>query len=100
MTLNPTARATARRNVADRIDRFLNVLQQARRLPNRRELFWLRDALVNLEAGQYPAGEDAMDKAERTLAIPEHAANDPSTNAGVTVEQLRARLDRIIKAEG
>ena len=45
MTLNPTARATARRNVADRIDRFLNSLQRVRRLPNRRELFWLR---VNL----------------------------------------------------
>jgi len=52
------------------------------------------------EAGQYPAGEDAMDKAEGTLAIPEHAANDPSTNAGVTVEQLRAQLDQIMKAEG
>ena len=79
MTLNPIARATARRNVAERIDRFLNGLKAARRLPNRRELFWLRDALVNLEAGQYPEGEDAMDKAERTLAIPEHAANDLST---------------------
>ena len=90
---------TARRNVADRIDRFLNGLQGARRLPNRRELFWLREALVKLEEGQYPAGEDAMDKAERTLAIPEHASNDPSTNAGATVEQLRAQLDQIMKAE-
>jgi hypothetical protein len=76
MTLNPVARATARRNVADRIDRFLNGLQGARRLPNRRELFWLRDALVNLEQGQYPEGEDAVDKAERMLAIPDHAATD------------------------
>jgi hypothetical protein len=31
MTLNPTARATARRNVAERIDRFLNILRGARR---------------------------------------------------------------------
>jgi hypothetical protein len=100
MTLNPTARATARRNVADRIDRFLNILQSARRLPNRRELFWLRDALVNLQEGQYPAGEDAMDKAERTLPIPEHAANDLSTNISATVDQLRAQLDQIMKAEG
>ena len=100
MTLNPTARAMARRNAAELIDRFLNRLQGARRLPNRRELFWLRDALVNLEAGQYLAGEDAMDKAERMLAIPEHAANDPSTNADATVEQLRAQLDQIMKAGG
>src|SRR5258708_32844273 len=100
MTLNPTARATARRNVAERFDRFLNVLQRARRLPNRRELFWLRHALVNLGDAEYPAGEDAIDKAERTLPVPAHAAKDISTNAGVTVEQLRAQLDQIMKAEG
>jgi hypothetical protein len=99
MTLNPTARATARRNVAERINRFLNGLHRARRLPNRRESFWLRHALVNLQEGQYPAGEEAMDKAERTLPIPEHAANDLSTNTGVTVEQLRGQLDLIMKAE-
>src|SRR5215475_10551611 len=96
MTLNPTARATARRNVADRFDRFLNVLQRARRLPNRRELFWLRRALVSLDEAEYPAGEDAMDKAERALLIP--AENDLSTNADVTLEQLRAQLDQIVKA--
>jgi hypothetical protein len=41
-----------------------------------------------------------MDKAKRTLPIPEHAANDPSTNAGVSVEQLRTQFDQIMKAEG
>ena len=100
MTLNPTARATARRNVADRIDRFLNGLQSARCLPNPRELFWLREALVNLQEARYPAGEDAMDKAERALPVPDHAANELSTNAGTTVEQLRARLHHIMKSEG
>jgi hypothetical protein len=100
LTLNPTARATARRNVAERIDRFLNGLEGARRLPNRRELFWLRETLGSLQEGQYLVGEDAMDKAERALPIPEHAANDPSTNAGATVEQLRVQLDEIMKAEG
>ena len=100
MTMNPTARATARRNITERIDRFLDGLDHAGRLPNRRELFWLRAALANLKEGQYSAGEDAMDKAERALRIPEHAANDLNTNAGVTVEQLRAQLDAIMKAEG
>jgi len=100
MSLNPTARATARRNVAERIDRFLNGLQRVKRLPNRRELFWLRHALADLQEGQYPAGEDAMDKAERALPIPEHAASDPSTNAAATIEQLRTQLNQIMKAEG
>jgi hypothetical protein len=100
MSLNPTALATARRNVVDRIDRFLTALQRAKRAPNRRELYWLRLALLNLQEGQYPAGEDAADKAERTLPVPERAANDLNTNTGATVEQLRAQLDRIVRGEG
>lgn len=100
MTLNPTACATARRNVAERIDRFLNGLRRAHRLPNRRELFWLREALAKLQERQYPAGEAAMDKAERMLPLPDHAANDFSTNVGATVDQLRAQLDQIMKAAG
>jgi len=76
----------------------LNALQRARRQPNRRELFWLRHALASLDEADYPAGEDAMDKAERALPIPVHATNDPSTNADVTVEQLRVHLDQIMKA--
>ena len=109
MVLNPIAQATARRNVADRFDRFLKGLQQARRQPNRRELFWLRQALASLENAEYalaslenaeyPAGEDALDKAERALPVPIHATNDPSTNADVTVEQLRAQLDQILEAQ-
>jgi hypothetical protein len=98
MALNPTAQATARRNVLDRFDRFLNGLQRARRQPNRRELFWLRRALVSLDSADYPAGEDAIDRAERALAIPEQAANDPSTNADVTIEQLRTQLGQIVTA--
>ena len=97
MTLNPTALATARRNMAERIDRFLAGLDRARRLPNRRELFWLRAALANLGESGYSAGEEAMDKAERTLPIPEHAASDLATNAGMAVTELRGQLDRIMK---
>ena len=78
MTLNPTARATARRNVVDRFDRFLNGLEHARRQPNRRELFWLRQALASLDNADYPEGEDALDTAERAVPIREHAANDPA----------------------
>jgi hypothetical protein len=95
MTLNPAARATARRNVADRIDRFLNGLERARRQPNGREVFWLREALANLKEGRYPGGEEAMDTAERAMPVPEQAANDQATNAGVTIEQLRGQLDRV-----
>ena len=98
--MNPTALATARRNVAEPIDRFLTGLDRAIRAPNRRELFWLRTALANLEEGHYPLGEDAMDRAERSMPIPQHSANDLATNAIVPVTELRRQLDRIMKAAG
>jgi hypothetical protein len=79
------------------IDRFLNTLQRAKRLPNRRELFLMRQALVNLEKAEYPAGEEAMERAERAFPAPEEVANDPSTNAGTPVEHLRAQLHEIMK---
>lgn len=100
MTLNPTARATARRNVADRIDRFLIALERAKRDPNRRELFWLREALAGLEESHYPDGENAMDNAERAMPIPEHAAGDPGTNPGMTVTELRGLLEGITRGTG
>ena len=74
MTLNPAARATARRNVSERIDRFLNGLEGVRRLPNRRELFWLRTALANLEddlANELPLiSKDLGEVALKNLARP------------------------------
>jgi hypothetical protein len=73
-------------------------LQQAQRQPNRRELFSFRQALVNLQEANYPSGEDAIDKAERTLAVPEPADIDPSTNAGMTIDKLRDKLEQIMKA--
>ena len=100
MALSPTAVVAARRNVAQRIERFLAGLDRAHRPPNRRELYYLRQALHKLEAGQYPEGEDAMMRAEGPNAIPEHAANDLGTNAMATVTELQAELDRILKGEG
>src|SRR5262249_11168991 len=52
MTLNPAARATARRNVADRFDRFLDGLQRARRQPSKADVAiftsWMRRARMFL----------------------------------------------------
>jgi hypothetical protein len=89
MTLNPTAVVTARRNVVDRIGRFLRGLGTVQRQPTPTELFWLRRALVNLQEGQYRDGEDAMARAERATAIPERATDGVSTKAEMTAEQNR-----------
>ena len=97
MTVSPAAVATARRNVAQRIERFLNGLERARRPPNRRELHHLREAFEKLEAGQYPEGEDAMLNAERIAPIPEAGAPAVPESDAVSITELRAELGRILQ---
>ena len=84
-------------NIARRITRFLAGLERARRQPNRREAYHLRDALERMKAQDYPEGEDAMLRAERSAPLPGHVANLLTTNESVTVRQLREELDRILK---
>jgi hypothetical protein len=97
MTPSPVAIATARRNVAQRIERFLNGLDRAGRPPNRRELYYLRKALQKLGAGLFPEGEDAMLKAERIEAIPDTAATAIMTNDAATTDELRTELSGILQ---
>jgi hypothetical protein len=95
MTFSSAAIATARRNVAQRTGRFLNGLERAGRPPNRRELYYLREAFQKLEAGQYPEAEDAMLKAERIAPVP--AAPAVPDNDAVSIDDLRAELSRILQ---
>src|SRR5436190_20938500 len=97
MTVSPAAVATARRNVAQRIERFLNGLERADRPPNRRELYHLWEALQKLEAGQYPEGEDAMLKAERIAPIPEAGSPAVPESDPVSIQELRAELRRTLE---
>ena len=57
------------------------------------------DSVILSVSGPEP-GDKCSQGAKAALPIPESAANDPSTNAGKTVEQLRAQLDQTMKAEG
>jgi hypothetical protein len=97
--MNPDANTITRRKVAERIDRFLTSLKRANRMPNRREVFWLREALTNLREGQHLAANEATRKAEVLMPVREHAARDLTSNIGATVEQLRAQLDLIMRGE-
>jgi hypothetical protein len=92
------ASAPGRDDIARRIARFLAGLERARRQPNRREAYHLRDALQRMEAEEYAGSEDAVVRAERSAPLPGHVANLLATNESVTVRQLRDELDRILKA--
>jgi hypothetical protein len=90
--------APGRGNIIRRITRFLAGLERARRQPNRREAYHLRDALERLKTQEYSEGEDAVLRAERSAPLPGHVANLLTTNESVTVRQLREELDRILKS--
>jgi hypothetical protein len=94
MTEGPDA-AAARAAIAQRIDRFLGGLERARRQPNRREGYHLRDALERLQAKEYAECEQALQRAERSAPLPAHVANLVATNESVTVPQLREILRRL-----
>ena len=65
MSMTVPAMATARRNVVERIARFLDDLERDGREPRHWQGSQVRAALSALERGNYPAGEDAMMRAER-----------------------------------
>jgi hypothetical protein len=98
VTDSPPADPTPRRRVAQRIDRFLRGLQRARRQPNRREGYHLRDALEHLAGGQVEACEASVLRAERMEPLPASVAALLATNETITVAELASQLDRIINA--
>ena len=100
MTVNPAAAVTARRNVAQRIERLLASLDSARRQPSRREVFHVCTALDRMKVGRYPEAEEAMLRAEHASPVPAEFANRLDVNAPATVEQLRAQLAEALVSEG
>jgi hypothetical protein len=99
MTLSPAAVVTARRNVAQRVERLLKVVERAHRPPSRREIFYVIDALELMKVGQYPEAEEAMLRAERALPVPADAVHRLDTNPTTTVEQLRVQLTQASTSE-
>jgi hypothetical protein len=87
----------ARGTLTHRFSRFLGGLERARRQPNRREAYHLRDALERLQAEQYTESEEALVRAERSAPLPVHVANLLTTNEVVTIAQLRDQLRRIVE---
>jgi hypothetical protein len=60
MTMSPTAVRTARRNLVQRIDRFLRRIQTKGLQPGLDAIANFEVALECLERADYPGGEDAM----------------------------------------
>ena len=97
---SPAAVAATRRNVAQRIERLLKVVERAHRPPSRREIFHIGNALDLMKVGHYPEAEEAMLKAERALPVSVDEAHRLDTNPTTTVEQLRAQLAKVLTGAG
>jgi hypothetical protein len=99
MTLK--AMATARRNLAQRIGRFLAQLDRESRMPTLGECWCVEDALLLLESMSYPAGEDAMMRAEKSdvFGTSEAIARITPGTQIRPVLGLRDRLSTILNVE-
>jgi hypothetical protein len=68
VTMSPTAVRTARRNLVQRIDRFLRRIQTEGMQPGPDAIANFEVALECLERADYPGGEDAMNWGEHGFA--------------------------------
>ena len=98
MTQTTTALATARRNVVQRITRFIEALEQAPREPDTWECEHVQRALAALEELHFPRGEQAMMWAEWA---PDRRARDAMAklqplHGAVSTKDLRSLLDRTL----
>lgn len=87
--------------MAQRIARFLDHLDHGQRSPTPWECWCLEDALLLLESESYPAGEDAMMRAEKSdvFGTPDAIARIAPTAQIRPVSELRERLATTLKVE-
>lgn len=97
MTDSAPAGADPRIPLSRRLDQFLRGIERANRQPNRREAYHLQDALEHLAEGRLEKCEEAVVQAERMAPLPAHVAHLLATDNPVTVTQLLAELNSIMK---
>ncbi|WP_147156380.1 hypothetical protein [Reyranella soli] len=85
----------SRAALAQRISKLLAALERAKRQPNRREAYHLREALEMIENERYVDAEAAVIKAEHLAPLPAHVAKLVPTNNVWGIKQIREALDRL-----
>lgn len=99
MSMSPAALATGRRNIVQRIARFIEALERAPREPDPWEGEHVQRALVALDELDYPRGEQAMMWAEWP---PERRSPDAMTklrqvHAATATRDLRDQFEQIVR---
>ncbi len=96
MAITPSATAASRRNLVQRIERFLGAVDWEARSLDTWETDLIRRAIAKLQASDFVTGEYVMIKVERRdLYRSERAAaaNGPT----LTTDDVRASLARVLK---
>lgn len=94
MTLSTTAVATARRNLAQRIERLIKAMETAGREPTPWEAHYTVIALQHFESERYPDGEwiALHAEAEHIFNAPVNPKPLPADAHKASTSELRARL--------
>jgi hypothetical protein len=74
---------------------MLKGLERAGRQPNRREAYYMCQAMEHLEADRLPESEEAVLRAARVSPLPADLARKTESNRPPTLVQLRQALDRL-----
>lgn len=99
MAINPTATAMARRDLVQRMERFLETVRQEARPLNAWETDLIRRVLANLETGYFRSGEDVMLQVERPdLYCSEKALETVAGGPTLTVAEVRASVVKVLQA--
>lgn len=97
MTIDSTAIATARRNLAQRIGKLITKLERETREPTPWEAHFGMVALQHLEFERYPVGEEEIFRAaaEHIFNTPVSPKVLPPDAHKATTAELRARLESL-----
>ena len=97
----PNPRHAAQRNLARRIERFLDGIERADRRPDRWEVHHVLNALGLMTLGDFHEGEHSMMLAERepSQRAGHHAEAADASTEMATLPQLRERLAKALTGE-
>ena len=100
-SLYPNPQIAAQRNLARRIERFLDGIEGADRGPDRWEVHHVLNALGLMTLGDFHEGEHAMLLAEREPSQRggHHAEAATASTETATLPQLRERLAQALTGE-
>jgi hypothetical protein len=99
VSVPPVSQKAVAHALCARMQRFLAALERARRQPNRRETFYLREALYWIELGDLAQAEASIGKAQLGTQLPASVASMLETNVPATIEELREQIRQAMARE-